>query len=91
MLINIRSQPKLPSHLLKTTKAITNDTGLVIGRECVRQVKAKSWHALHYLKTKYGLNIQIPPVDQYVIDEKFSDIQTRAQALNVLRSFASEV
>ncbi|MEG3766261.1 hypothetical protein [Alteromonas sp. 14N.309.X.WAT.G.H12] len=91
MLINNRAKPKLPSHLFNTAGGITNDTGLVLSHECVRQIKAKSWHALHYLKTKYGLNIEIPPVDQYVIDEKFSDIQTRAQALNVLRSLASEV
>ena len=62
---------------ISTRTLFDNNNGLVLSRECVHQVKARSWNALHYLKTRYGLNIEMKNVDNYLLDKEFYSIKKR--------------
>lgn len=76
-LIANREGRRLEAERISTRTLFENNKGLVLSRECVRQIKARSWHALHYLKTKYGLNIEMKSVDSYLLDLEFYSIKKR--------------
>lgn len=69
---------------ISTQTLFENRKGLVLSRESVHQVKARSWHALHYLKTKYGLNIEMKTVDNYLLDVDFYSLKKRFKLLQKL-------
>lgn len=76
-LIANREGKRPEAERISTRVLFENNKGLVLSRECVHQVKAKSWHALHYLKTKYGLNVEMKNVDDYLLDMDFYSIKKR--------------
>lgn len=76
-LIANREGKRPEAERISTRTLFENNKGLVLSRECVHQVKARSWHALHYLNTKYGLNIEMKNVDDYLLDMDFFSIKKR--------------
>jgi hypothetical protein len=69
-----------------TTQSEYQSRPLVLSRECARQIKAKSWHALHHLKVNYGCTVNMQKIDEYNFDSKFFDIEYRMRCLTKLRS-----
>lgn len=76
-LIANREGKRPEAERISTRTLCENNKGLVLSRECVHQVKARSWHALNYLKTKYGLNVEMKNVDDYLLDMDFFSIKKR--------------
>lgn len=54
-----------------------NSSGLVISRECARQIKARSWHAWYYLKTHYNCDVSMNKLDEYKFDSAFHSYKNR--------------
>jgi hypothetical protein len=54
-----------------------NSSGLLISRECARQLKARSWHAWYYLKTHYNCNVSMKKLDEYKFDSAFHSYRIR--------------
>ena len=54
-----------------------NSSGLLISRECARQLKARIWHAWYYLKTLYNCNVSMKKLDEYKFDSAFHSYRIR--------------
>jgi hypothetical protein len=53
--------------------------GLVLSKEVARQIKAKNWHARHYIQKKSSIEFDIPPIDELVFDNSFNDEELRVE------------
>jgi hypothetical protein len=53
--------------------------GLVLSKEVARKIKARNWHARHYLQKKSSIEFDIPPIDELVFDNSFNDEELRVE------------